>query len=85
MHELKYLPQKGIPSGTHAPFSHTRLAGPNNSNPLSQEYDAMVPSVKFVWENTTVLWAGEPGKLQCADSVKNKETYNYFNNYKEIK
>lgn len=59
-----------MPSGTQAPLSHTLLAGPNNSKPLSQEYDATVPSVKFACENTTVLCAGEPGKLHNGSEMK---------------
>lgn len=66
------LPQNGIPSGDHTPFSQTLREGPNNSKPLSQEYEAIVPSVKFALENTTVLCAGEPGKLHFEKSVKEK-------------
>ena len=57
-----YLPQKGIPWGTHVPFvPHIRLAGPSNSNPLSHVYLATVPGSTVGVLNSTVEWAGAPG------------------------
>lgn len=47
------LPQNGIPSGSHVPFSHTLLDGPSNSKPLSHEYVATVPGPRFSSENMT--------------------------------
>lgn len=71
---LKCLPQNGIPSGDHCPLSQTRLAGPNSSNPRSHVYVAIVPLSSESSENSTVLWAGEPGKLHvCATKGKKRE------------
>lgn len=68
------LPQNGIPSGDHCPLSQTRRAGPNSSNPRSHVYVAIVPLSSDSSENSTVLWAGEPGKLHgCAVIVNEKE------------
>lgn len=59
------LPQNGIPSGSHSPVdSHTLLAGPKSSNPLSQLYVAIAPECKVSLENVTVECAGAPGNLQ---------------------
>lgn len=70
---LKCLPQNGIPSGDHCPLSQTRLAGPNSSNPRSHVYVAIVPLSSESSENSTVLWAGEPGKLHvCATKEKKR-------------
>lgn len=67
------LPQNGIPSGDHCPLSQTRRAGPNSSNPRSHVYVAIVPLSSDSSENSTVLWAGEPGKLHgCAVIVKSR-------------
>lgn len=64
------LPQNGIPSGSHSPDdSHTLLAGPKSSNPLSQLYVAIVPIGKDSLENDTVECAGAPGNLQW-ESIK---------------
>lgn len=58
------IPQNGIPSGSHSPVdSHTLLAGPKSSNPLSQVYVAIVPVGKVSLENVTVECAGAPGNL----------------------
>lgn len=58
-------PQNGIPSGSHSPEdSHTLLAGPKSSNPLSQLYVAIEPTGKDSLENDTVECAGAPGNLQ---------------------
>lgn len=60
----KKLPQNGIPSGSHSPVgSHTLLAGPRSSNPLSQLYVAIEPIGNVSLENDTVEWAGAPGNL----------------------
>lgn len=57
-------PQNGIPSGSHSLVdSHTLLAGPKSSNPLSQVYVAIVPVGKVSLENDTVECAGAPGNL----------------------
>lgn len=70
-----YLPQKGIPSGVHwSSAVHTRLAGPNSSNPLSHAYVATVPTVKFEFEKKTEECAGEPGKRHACGP----ETRNYY-------
>jgi len=59
--------QNGIPSGNHSPVdSHTLLAGPKSSNPLSQVYVAIAPMVNVSLENDTVECAGAPGNLQRA-------------------
>lgn len=60
----KYLPQNGIPSGTHTPLSQTLRDGPSSSKPRSHEYDATAPFPSDSSENVTELCAGEPGKLQ---------------------
>jgi len=61
------LPQNGIPSGSHSPVdSHTLLAGPRSSNPLSQVYVAIAPMVNVSLENDTVECAGAPGNLHRA-------------------
>lgn len=68
-----YSPQNGIPSGVHCPLSHTRRAGPSSSNPRSHVYVAIVPLSNDSSVNSTVLWAGDPGKLHdCAIRIKKK-------------
>lgn len=48
--------------GVHVPFwLHVRLEGPNNSNPLSHVYVAIVPSWIDSVVNVTLACAGEPG------------------------
>lgn len=72
------LPQNGMPSGVHCPLSQTRRDGPSSSKPRSHVYVAIVPLSIESSENSTVLWAGEPGKLhECAanekESIKRKK------------
>ena len=64
IHLYDHLPQKGIPCGDQVPLlAQTLLAGPSNSNPLSQLYSAIVPSrTSSPGLNFTVLCAGAPGK-----------------------
>lgn len=69
-----HLPQNGMPSGSHAPLSHTRREGPSNSKPRSHEYEATVPFISVSSVNVTVLCAGAPGKLHfCAEMKKNSK------------
>ena len=69
-----YLPQNGIPCGTQVPFvPHIRLAGPNNSNPLSHVYRATVPGSTVGVLNSTVEWAGAPGNPHFSAKMKGKK------------
>ena len=68
------LPQNGIPCGTQVPFvPHIRLAGPNNSNPLSHVYRATVPGSTVGVLNSTVEWAGAPGNPHFSAKMKGKK------------
>lgn len=74
------LPQNGIPSGVHCPLSHKRRAGPNNSKPRSHVYVAIVPLSIESFENSTLLWAGEPGKLHDWAAKQKKDKTNKKHN-----
>ena len=72
------LPQNGIPCGTQVPFvPHIRLAGPNNSNPLSHVYRATVPGSTVGVLNSTVEWAGAPGNPHFSAKIKGKKNLGY--------
>ncbi len=86
-YNVSHLPQNGIPCGTHVPLLlHTLLAGPSSSNPLSQEYLATVPLCMGSWLNSTLLWAGAPGKAHPWKSIsRNRELFSIFTFFRSIK